>query len=39
LTDGYFSGMQADFDRIAAKRKILDDLKKIVPLQNAQKVG
>jgi addiction module HigA family antidote len=39
LTDGYFSGMQLDFDRIAAKRKILDDLKKIVPLQNLQKAG
>jgi addiction module HigA family antidote len=39
LADGYFTGMQLDFDRIAAKRNILDDLKKIVPLQNAQKVG
>jgi addiction module HigA family antidote len=39
LTDGYFSGMQADFDRIAAKRKIFDDLKKIVLLQNAKKAG
>jgi addiction module HigA family antidote len=32
LTDGYFSGMQMDFDRIAAKRKIQDELNKIVPL-------
>jgi addiction module HigA family antidote len=39
LTDGYFSGMQLDFDRIAAKRKIIDDLKKIIPLQNTQKAG
>jgi addiction module HigA family antidote len=39
LTDGYFSGIQADFDRIAAKRKILDDLKKIVPLYKLQKAG
>jgi addiction module HigA family antidote len=39
VTDGYFSGIQADFDRIAAKRKILDDLKKIVPLKNVQKAG
>ena len=33
LTDGFFSGMQMDFDRIAAKQKIKDDLKKIVPLK------
>jgi addiction module HigA family antidote len=35
LTDGYFAGMQLDFERIAAKRKIRDDLKKIIPLQKA----
>ena len=33
LTDGYFSGMQMDFERIAAKRKIQDELVKIVPLK------
>ena len=33
LTEGYFSGMQMDFERIAAKRKIQDELKKIVPLK------
>jgi len=33
LTDGYFTGMQMDFERIAAKRKLQKDLKKIVPLK------
>ena len=33
LTDGYFIGMQMDFERIAAKRKIQNELKKIVPLK------
>ena len=33
LTDGYFSGMQMDFERIAARSKIEDELKKIVPLK------
>ena len=33
LTDGYFSGMQMDFERIAAKRKLQNELKKIVPLK------
>ena len=33
LTDGYFSGIQMDFERIAAKRKIQKDLVKIVPLK------
>jgi addiction module HigA family antidote len=33
LTDGYFSGLQMDFERIAAKRKLQKDLKKIVPLK------
>ena len=33
LTDGYFSGMQMDFERIAAKRKIKSELKKITPLK------
>ncbi|MDR1786558.1 MAG: HigA family addiction module antidote protein [Spirochaetaceae bacterium] len=35
LSDGYFSGIQLDFERIAAKRKILDDLEKIVPIKKA----
>ncbi|AEF84183.1 addiction module antidote protein, HigA family [Treponema primitia ZAS-2] len=33
LTDGYFAGMQLDFERIKAKRKIQDDLDHIVPLK------
>ena len=33
LTDGYFIGMQMDFDRIAAKQRIKDELKRIVPLK------
>ena len=33
LTDGYFIGMQMDFERIAAKRKIQNELEKIVPLK------
>jgi addiction module HigA family antidote len=32
LTDGYFTGLQMDFDRIAAKRKIQKELKKIIPI-------
>jgi len=35
LSDGYFSGLQMDFERIAAKRKLQSDLKKIVPLKIA----
>jgi addiction module HigA family antidote len=35
LTDGYFSGLQMDFERIAAKRKLQQDLKKIIPLKAA----
>jgi addiction module HigA family antidote len=34
LTDGYFSGMQMDFERIAARRKIQGELEKIVPLKS-----
>ena len=34
LTDGFFSDMQMDFDRIAAKRKLQNELKKIIPLKN-----
>jgi len=33
LTDGFFIGMQMDFERIAAKRKLQKELKKIVPLK------
>jgi len=33
LTDGYFTGLQMDFDRIAAKRKLQKDLDKIIPLK------
>ena len=35
LTDGYFSGLQMDFERIAAKRKLQNELKKIIPLKLA----
>ena len=35
LTDGYFSGLQMDFERIAAKRKLQNELKKIIPLKIA----
>jgi addiction module HigA family antidote len=35
LTDGYFSGLQMDFERIAEKRKLQKDLKKIIPLKAA----
>ena len=33
LTDGYFTGMQMDFERIAAKQKLRKELEKIVPLK------
>ena len=33
LTDGYFTGLQMDFERIAAKRKLQKELKKIKPLK------
>ena len=33
LSDGYFSGLQMDFERIAAKRKLNKELKKIIPLK------
>jgi hypothetical protein len=33
LTDGYFTGLQMDFERIATKRKLQKDLKKIIPLK------
>ena len=31
LTDGYFTGLQMDFERIAAKRKLQKELEKIIP--------
>ena len=31
LTDGYFTGIQMDFERIAAKRKLQKELEKIIP--------
>ena len=33
LTDGYFSGLQMDLERIAAKRKLSKELEKIIPLK------
>jgi len=35
LIDGYFIGMQMDFERIAAKRKLQKELDKIIPLKAA----
>ena len=35
LTDGYFIGMQMDFERITAKRKLQKILEKITPLKAA----
>ena len=35
LTDGFFIGMQMDFERIAVKRKLQKKLKKIIPLKVA----
>ena len=35
LTDGYFIGLQMDFERIAAKRKLQKELEKIKPLKVA----
>ena len=37
LTDGYFTGLQMDFERIAAKRKLQNELKKIKPLKMAKR--
>ena len=33
LTDGYFTGLQMDFERIAAKHKLQKELNKIIPLK------
>ena len=35
LTDGYFLGMQMDFERIIAKNRLQKELKKIIPLKAA----
>ena len=35
LTDGFFTGMQMNFERIAAKRKLQNELEKIIPLKAA----
>ena len=33
LTDGYFTGMQMDFERIATKRRLEKELDKIIPFK------
>jgi addiction module HigA family antidote len=33
LSEGYFSGLQTDFERIRAKQKIKADLEKIIPMK------
>jgi addiction module HigA family antidote len=35
LTDGYFTGLQMDFERIAAKQRLQKELKKIIPIKVA----
>ena len=35
LTDGYFLGLQMDFERIAAKNRLQKELKKIIPIKTA----
>jgi len=35
LTDGYFTGLQMDFERIAAKQRLQKELKKIIPMKVA----
>ena len=35
LTEGYFTGLQMDFERIAAKKRIQEELKKIIPIKVA----
>jgi antitoxin HigA-1 len=35
LTEGYFAGLQMDFERIAAKQRIQEELKKIIPIKVA----
>ena len=36
LTEGYFTGLQMDFERIAAKQRIQEELKKIIPIKVAK---
>jgi len=33
LSDGFFAGMQMDFERIAVKGKMQNELKKIIPIK------
>lgn len=35
LSEGFFSGMQEDFERIKTKREIAEELKKITPYANS----
>jgi addiction module HigA family antidote len=35
LTEGYFTGLQMDFERIAAKQRIHKELRKIIPIKVA----
>jgi len=35
LTEGYFAGLQMDFERISAKKRIQKELKKIIPIKVA----
>jgi addiction module HigA family antidote len=35
LSEGYFTGMQMDFDRIKTKQKIHTELERITPLEKA----
>jgi len=37
LTDGYFSGLQMDFERIAVKKKIQKELNIIIPIKVGRK--
>jgi hypothetical protein len=35
IGDGYFTGLQMDFERIAAKQRLQKELKKIIPIKVA----
>jgi len=35
LTEGYFAGLQMDFERIATKQRIQKELEKIIPVKVA----
>jgi antitoxin HigA-1 len=35
LTEGYFTGLQMDFERIAAKQRIQEELRKIITIKVA----